>query len=584
MESRFEEILDKIVNEGNISREDALKRINEKKKKMGGLLTDDGAAHLVAKELGLDVFENIDYKKPTLEIKDISLEMRNVTITGRVARMFPPREFTSKDGRKGKMASIVLADKSGEIRVILWGDHVQNIEKDKLKDGQIIRIFYGYIKEGLKGEPELHVGYRGRIEVGPKDVKAGDYPKIKTGLIKINEIKPNMMSVDTVGAIQRLSPTSEFKRQDGSQGKVCNITLVDETGGIRTVFWDDRVEIAEKLSEGDTIKIEGGYTRVGLREEPELHVGKLTNVTVNPDIKIDVKITPQLRESFQELSVKIKDLQPDMRSVNIEGRVVSVSDAREFTKKDGSSGKMIPFTIADDTGGVRVVAWGDHSETVSGISEGDTVKIKRAYTRTGLQGEVEAHLGRYSEVELNSAEIEIPDVKLVKPKATSIVRKNIAELEKNQIVEIRATLVQLYQRKPVYEACPKCAKKVEKVNDEWTCKEHGAIDKPVIRYVFSGVLDDGKGVIRGNFVGDAAQKLLNMSPEQAYDLIKKTNNQTEPLKVKAPEVEGKEIMAIGRVVYNEYSKLLELNVQDIKEANPEEESKVLLSKLNKKKK
>jgi replication factor A1 len=273
-----------------------------------------------------------------------------------------------------------------------------------------------------------------------------------------------------------------------------------------------------------------------------------------------------------------------MRSVNIEGQVVSVSDAREFTKKDGSSGKMIPFTIADDTASVRVVAWGDHAETVSGISEGDTVKIKRAYTRTGLQGEVEAHLGRFSEVELNSAEIEIPDVKLVKPKATSITRKSISELEKNQTVEVRATLVQLYQRKPVYEACPKCAKKVEKVNDEWTCKEHGNIGEPVIRYLFSGVLDDGKGVIRGNFVGEAAQKLLNMPPDEAYDLIKTTSNQTEPLKVKAPEVEGKEIIAIGRVVYNEYSKLLELNVQDIKEADPEEESKVLLSKLNKKKK
>jgi replication factor A1 len=583
LESRFEEILDKIVSEGNISREDALKRINEKKKKMGGLLTDDGAAHLVAKELGLDVFENIDYKKPTLEIKDISLEMRNVTITGRVARIFPPREFTAKDGRKGKMVSIVLVDKSGEIRVVLWGEHVQNIDKGKLKEGQIIRIFYGYIKEGLKGEPELHVGYRGRIEVEPKDVKESDYPKIKTGLIKIKEIKPNMTSVDTVGVIQRLSSTSEFKRQDGSQGKVCNITLIDETGGIRTVFWDDQVEIAERLSEGDTIKIEGGYTKVGLREEPELHVGKLTNVIVNPDIKVDVKFTPQPQGAPKELSVKIKDLQPDIRSVNIEGRVVSVSNAREFTKKDGSSGKMISFTIADETAGVRVVAWGDHAETVSGISEGDIVKIKRAYTRTGLQGEVEAHLGRFSELELNTAEIEIPDVKPIKTKATSVTRKNISELEKNQIVEVRATLVQLYQRKPVYEACPKCAKKVEMVNDEWTCKECGVV-KPVFRYFFSGVLDDGKGVIRGNFVGDAAQKLLGMSPEEAYNLIKKTSNQIEPLKIKAPEVEGKEIIAVGKVVYNEYSKLLELNVQDIKEPDPEEESKILLSKLNKKKK
>lgn len=580
MESRFEEILDKIVSEGNITREDALKRINSKKKKMGGLLTDEGAAHLVAKELGLDIFEDISYKKPSLEIKDVSLEMRNVTITGRVIRVFPLREFTSRDGRKGKMASIILGDKSGEIRVVLWGDHAEIINRGKMKEGQIIRIFYGYVKEALRGGPELHVGYRGRIELEPKDVKAKDYPKAITRLMKISEIEPNMMSVDTVGVVQRLSPTSEFTRQDGSQGRVCNITLVDETGGIRTVFWDDQAELAERLSEGDTIKIEGGYTRVGLRDSPELHIGKLTNVVVNPDIEIKVEITQQP----QEISVKIKDLEPDMRSVNIEGRVVSVSDIREFTRKDGSSGKMIPFTIADETAGVRVVAWGDHVETLSALSEGDTVKIQRAYTRTGLQGEVEAHLGRFSEVELNTLGIEIKDVKLdVKPKAKGLVRKNISELEENQSVEVRATLIQLYQRKPVYEACPKCAKKVEKVNDEWICKDCGTIDEPSIRYMFNGVLDDGTGAIRGNFMGDAAQKLLNMSPEEAYDLIKKASDQTEPLKIKAPEVEGKEIIVIARVVYNEFSKLLELNITDIREPNPEEESKILISKMEKKK-
>nr|MDO8089740.1 DUF2240 family protein [Candidatus Sigynarchaeota archaeon] len=578
MESKFEEILDKIVSEGNISREEALKRITAKKEKMGGLLTDEGAAHLVAKELGLDVFENISYKKPSLEIKDISLDMRNVTITGRVTRIFPPREFVSKDGRRGKMASILLADKSGEIRVVLWGDHVESISKGRLREGQIIRIFYSYVKEALRGGPELHLGYRGRIEIEPKDVKVSDYPEPKPRLLKIGEIEPNMMSVDTVGVVQRLSPTSEFTRQDGSQGRVCNITLVDESGGIRTVFWDDKVELAESLSEGDTIKIEGGYTRVGLRDEPELHVGKLTRVIVNPDIKVNVELTKQP----QEVSVKIKDLEPDMMSVNLEGRVVSVSDVREFTRKDGSSGKMIPFTIADDTAGVRVVAWGDHVDNLINLSEGDTVKIHRAYTRTGLLGEVEVHLGRFSEVELNPLEIKIPDVKLdVKPKATGFTRKNIGELKENQTVEVRATLVQLYQRKPVYEACPICSKKVEMVNDEWVCVDCGPVDEPDIRYMFSGVLDDGTGVIRGNFMGDAAQKLLNMSPEEAYDLIKKTSNQTEPLKIKAPEVEGKEIIAIGRVVYNEFSQLLELNVHDIREPNPEEESRLLLSKLNK---
>jgi hypothetical protein len=84
-------------------------------------------------------------------------------------------------------------------------------------------------------------------------------------------------------------------------------------------------------------------------------------------------------------------------------------------------------------------------------------------------------------------------------------------------------------------------------------------------------------------MGDAAQKLLSMTPEKAYELIRKSSNQIEPLKLKAPEVEGREIVATARVTYNEFTKLLELNIIDIREPTPEEESKILMSKLNKKK-
>jgi hypothetical protein len=51
------------------------------------------------------------------------------------------------------------------LRVVLWDNKVDLIEKAKIQREQKIRISHGYVREGLDGKPELHVGQRGSIKV-----------------------------------------------------------------------------------------------------------------------------------------------------------------------------------------------------------------------------------------------------------------------------------------------------------------------------------------------------------------------------------------------------------------------------------
>src|SRR2546427_12335804 len=46
------------------------------------------------------------------------------------------------------------------------------------------------------------------------------------------------------GEVVAVTPVREFARQDGTKGRVVNITLKDATGACRVVLWDDDVEFA----------------------------------------------------------------------------------------------------------------------------------------------------------------------------------------------------------------------------------------------------------------------------------------------------------------------------------------------------
>jgi len=107
---------------------------------------------------------------------------------------------------------------------------------------------------------------------------------------------------------------------------------------------------------------------------------------------------------------KITELEPD-KDYTVVGRVVSISDAKTFKRKNGTAGKVINLEIADDTGTCRLVLWNDDIDHIKNkeIQIGTTVKVINGYTKRGYTGGLEINLGRWGLLDVEP--VEVPSLK-----------------------------------------------------------------------------------------------------------------------------------------------------------------------------
>jgi len=354
-----------------ITLEEFKEKVQEKIKSMGELCDEKTAAMLVAHDLGMDVAPKI----PAVKIGEISPDMKNVSFVGKVVDVYEPREFAREDGTLGRVANILVSDETGSIRVALWNDLADLVKVDELKVGQVVRI-NGYVKEGYTGI-EISIGRGGSLEgVEGEDVA------IKTH--KIHEIKPGMNGINVVGKVLDDGEMRTFARDDGTEGCVCSLTIGDETGKIRTVLWGDDARNV-KFVPGDVVEIRNGYSKEGYGGV-EIHIGARSSIK-----KSDKTV------EYSERFMKIGDIGIN-ETCNVRGIVTEIEDKREFTRSDGSPGKVANIRIADETGGIRVVLWGEHADLVDNMRIGTKLKVMDGYAKAGWGGEVELNTSQRSTI------------------------------------------------------------------------------------------------------------------------------------------------------------------------------------------
>ena len=147
-EGNYERIIERISKSADIGKEEIEKRVEEKRSKLAGFISKEGAAQVVASELGIS-FEN-----EKLKINELLPGMRRVNVTGKVINLFPVRKFTTKGGEESKVINFWIADDSSNIRVVLWDtNHVALIEKGEIKEGVTVEISNATMRDN-----ELHLG------------------------------------------------------------------------------------------------------------------------------------------------------------------------------------------------------------------------------------------------------------------------------------------------------------------------------------------------------------------------------------------------------------------------------------------
>ena len=106
----------------------------------------------------LQKFINLNLILCFMTIKDLKIRQGNVDIVVEIVDVGEPREF-DKFGKRGKVATAVAKDETGDIKLTLWNDDI-----DKVKAGDKVHITNGYVSE-WQGEPQLTTGKFGKIEV-----------------------------------------------------------------------------------------------------------------------------------------------------------------------------------------------------------------------------------------------------------------------------------------------------------------------------------------------------------------------------------------------------------------------------------
>lgn len=152
-----------LLYRSDLKREEIIEMIEKKKKGVVDFLTDETAARIVASELGVKTLKKQSQLK--IQIRDILPGLNDVSIVGKVVSIYPPKIFTRRDWTKGKLASIVVSDSTGKLRVVLWDNKTEIIENGKIHKEQKIRISHGYVRQGLDGNPEVHLGDKGTIDI-----------------------------------------------------------------------------------------------------------------------------------------------------------------------------------------------------------------------------------------------------------------------------------------------------------------------------------------------------------------------------------------------------------------------------------
>ena len=383
----------------NLTEEAVRELIEQERAKAAGLLTEEAAAHLVSSNMGINgAGERIEAK---LKIGDLTPGLSDVSLTGRVVHVFPPRTFERDNNKQGKVLRMIIGDKTGTVVLVFWDDKADHVIASKLKPGKIVRLLHGYSRE-RRGNIEVNVGNRGQLFMEPMDAIQEDFPSLDEIYMTPADVHSEGMT-HLEGVVMDNSPVSTFNRQDGSEGKVGRLVLEEGGARINLVLWDDRVEEFGEIERGTRIRVISGNVRTSNQGSPEVHVGWDTAIQIIKKNDTPVDAVPYW--------TKVGNLRDGMGSVNVAALATQVSEERSFVRRDGSEGKVRSLLLEDETGTVRLSLWDDDADRAEEIEEGTLIVVENGYTRAGFGG-IDLNVGRNGRIHIKPEDfdMELPDI------------------------------------------------------------------------------------------------------------------------------------------------------------------------------
>ena len=246
MINNYDRILNKISEAANIEKEEIERRVEAKRAKLSGLISREGAAQVIAAELG------INFDKQKVKINELIPGMRKVVTVGKVIKLFPVREFKTEK-REGKVANMIVADDTGNVKVVLWDtNHIQLIEKGEIKEGDVVEIGNASLRNN-----EIHLGGFSEIKKSDEvlqnvktekaypeksiiELKTGEEARLRGTIVQIFEprffeVCPECSSRVTGEECEKHGKVAPVKRA------LLNFVIDDGTENLRTVLFSEQI-------------------------------------------------------------------------------------------------------------------------------------------------------------------------------------------------------------------------------------------------------------------------------------------------------------------------------------------------------
>ena len=127
-----------------------------------------------------------------------------------------------------------------------------------------------------------------------------------------------------------------------------------------------------------------------------------------------------------KVEMGLKDLYAGAKEISLETRVLNVSPAKQFSRKDGSPFYLRTMTVYDTNSTASVKLWDDKANLpgIENIKPGDLIKIIKAYVKSDLNGSPTINIGSGSNIEVTYNKSEIPTI--------DKITKDISELQEGQ--------------------------------------------------------------------------------------------------------------------------------------------------------
>jgi ssDNA-binding replication factor A large subunit len=204
--------------------------IQQKKEQFSGLLSDEGAVHLILSEKGLNPSVNA-------LLKDLTSKDTQVSVTVRVDAIYPLKQF-DKNGRKGCVQSIVISDSSATSRLVFWNDDTHLVSQFQIGCQYVLAGCS--IRSSASGGIELT--YSSKSKAQKKEVvfvalsSLEDLQQVSVKGFIVQIFKPTFFVIDKQ---TRKKTTDSFDPLKHEQGIVWNFIIDDSCANVRVVCFGD---------------------------------------------------------------------------------------------------------------------------------------------------------------------------------------------------------------------------------------------------------------------------------------------------------------------------------------------------------